>query len=40
MDTMWSKLSASQKASLVEMYTKFTKVMASWNIPNLKAYMA
>ena len=39
-DTMWSRLSASQKTAIAAMYTKFTKVMESWNIPNLKASIA
>ena len=38
-DTMWSKLSASQKTSLAEMYDEFTSVMKSWNLPNLKDYI-
>ena len=39
-DTMWSKLSASQKSSIAEMYHKYVSVMGSWNLPNLKAYIA
>lgn len=35
-DTMWNQLSASQKASIVQMYEKFTYIMKDWNIPNLK----
>ena len=39
-DTMWSSLSASQKNAIAEMYQKYAGVMDSWNIPNLKAYIA
>ena len=38
-DTMWSKLSETQKTSLAEMYEDFTNVMKSWNLPNLKEYL-
>ena len=36
-DTMWEKLSQTQKDGLLDMYSDFSNVMMSWNVPNIKA---
>ena len=36
-DTMWDTLTDIQKQGLLDMYSDFSNVMMSWNIPNIKA---
>lgn len=36
-DTMWSQLTATQKAEVLSMYQTYAEAMKSWTIPNLKA---
>lgn len=39
-DSMWDTLTNIQKQGLLGMYSDFSNVMQSWNIPNMKAAMA
>ena len=38
-DTLWEKLSDSQKETLQQMYTAYKSVMEAWNVPNLQGSM-
>ena len=35
-DQLWSSLTATQQAAILELYKNFTDVMLDWNIPNIK----